>query len=420
MALHKYNYFSRLLTRFSRNDGGNFAIMGALLLMPIIALVGSAYDFSQMSGYRKDMQIALDAAVLNSVHDIWSDSPTTIRKNVESFTNSVLDPAIEFEITNVLIDKEIGRLEVSASGNSQTYFVKLVGVTHLPFKILSSARKSKEYIEIALVLDVSSSMKNRRRLPTLIDAVKRFADVVLRDNDKNKNIVISLVPYGGTVHLGPSYSGWLHQPVQNWNGCFLPRPPYHKSAGDELRNSKHLLPVNDFTIWIKTNPWCPKSESRVRPFLTTPNTIHTAANEWVLSDGTGTDLGVAWGYRMLSPKWRGKFGGNNTYPRDIGKARKYMVVMTDGGITWQTNDYNNKVIYSKTTARQNFQFGCSAAKADGIAVYTVVFEEKKSWVHKDLRDCASSPGQFYDAKGKDLITVFENIAASISAVRLDR
>ncbi len=410
------SYVSELLV----SEDGNFAILFALLMLPLMVLSGSAVDFTHMQSVRKSTQIALDAAVLDAAHKIHSHSSSVLEKEVSQYVNAIAESGTSFTIDKLVIDKKENFIEVRGRRKTQTHFIKLVGVNELEFATVSRVYKPTEAVEISLVLDVSSSMRMRGRISNLRKAVKLFADTIFQDKKRSDNTIVNLVPFGGSVHLGSGYKNWLSSPVAQWSGCFIPKKFYHKSADDDLRHSHSLEAVGNFTIWVETNPWCPKSQSRAEPFLSSKKQIYKSVDRWVLSDGTGTDIGVSWGLRMLSPKWRGKFHSNK-YPQDFTNTKKYMIVMTDGGTTWQTNSTANNETYNQNTARDNLAYGCAQAKKMGIVVHTVLFEENRRWIIRDMEDCAKNSGSFFRAKnGRQLNDVFESIARSIRSPYIGR
>lgn len=57
----------RKLTSFTKDENGQFAIMGALMTVPLVMAVGVAVDYSRMTLARAEMQTAVDAAALAAV-----------------------------------------------------------------------------------------------------------------------------------------------------------------------------------------------------------------------------------------------------------------------------------------------------------------------------------------------------------------
>ena len=72
------------------------------------------------------------------------------------------------------------------------------------------------------------------------------------------------------------------------------------------------------------------------------NTIIAALNTMQPQGDTHIDLGMAWGWRMLSPKWQGLWGGEmntNSLPEAYNTPlmNKVVILMTDGDNTIDNN-----------------------------------------------------------------------------------
>ena len=185
--------------------------------------------------------------------------------------------------------------------------------------------------------------------------------------------------------------------------------------------------------WNKGNWWCPKSGSVLVPQTTDVDALKAAVDGFELSDGTGTDHGILWGFKMLSPDWAGKLPGAvpGRPASYLSDTIKVMLVMTDGGITAQyTPDQSaledgeppfktgNDTEYGRSTARAQFQTICDTAKANGVIVHTVGVEVDKSWALQDMEKCATSSSHYFDVESDEMETTFETIATSINTPRL--
>ena len=166
-----------------------------------------------------------------------------------------------------------------------------------------------------------------------------------------------------------------------------------------------------------------------------------------VNGGTITSEGLAWGWRTLSPNWRGLWGGAtpNTLPKDYHTPLidKVVVILTDGmnelyRDTSRTSD-SDYTAYGRlsagrlgtttslTTARQTINSKtlqiCSAMKAQGIIIYTITFEVDNSTAGQEgktlFRNCATSPAHYFDNPvGADLTTTFRQIATEIGNLRI--
>ena len=167
--------------------------------------------------------------------------------------------------------------------------------------------------------------------------------------------------------------------------------------------------------------------------------------------GTHTAPALAWGWRMLSPNYRGLWGSPtpSTLPVDYGSngTQKILVFMTDGqntfidysglpgscggcgmegdadhtgygrlragrlGTTNGTQAVNN--INARTTQV------CTAIRNAGILIYAILLQENDATTQQIYRDCAG-PGRFYMASSSELNAVFQSIAGDVSRLRLSR
>ena len=67
----------RQLARFAGAEQGNIAVIFAIALVPVLAFVGAAVDYSRAVQARSSMQAALDSAALMLSKDLSSGAITT-------------------------------------------------------------------------------------------------------------------------------------------------------------------------------------------------------------------------------------------------------------------------------------------------------------------------------------------------------
>lgn len=95
---------------------------------------------------------------------------------------------------------------------------------------------------------------------------------------------------------------------------------------------------------------------------------------------TYSSAGIAWGIRLLASSWRDVWG-HAEHPMDATSGvQKVIVLLTDG----EDNHFSN--------ARDHRQLGCTAAKNQGIIVFTIAAMAPRNVgtrMARDLRDCSS-------------------------------
>jgi Flp pilus assembly protein TadG len=154
-------------------------------------------------------------------------------------------------------------------------------------------------------------------------------------------------------------------------------------------------------------------------------------------DSTAGQIGLAWGWYMLSPNW------GSLWPDDVNRPGSYtqenlakvLVLMTDGdfntaycrGVVAKNAGVGNSSDKIDCNATNGDAFDqaeslCDGIKAQDVTIYTVGFGNGLSGNGGDfLRDCATSANHAYlAATGDELKEAFSNIARSISLLRLSR
>ena len=426
------------ILNFMSSERGNVLTVFALSAMVLIGLTGAAVDYSGALKLKNKLANATDAALLSVAKVDLNGTDREAQFNIELLANLGVD-VNEYNLTAVTLaeTETLNSVELEAVVKAEVAnkIITALGFDITELAVTSRAVEEKTDIEVSLVLDISSSMAGTK-LTQLKDATKKFIDTVMfEDGVQNTQVSVAMIPYGGSVKLPSEIESTVtidgdasHWAGGTWNGCL------QYDTGD----------FNDNTIsggtfdyipqhwkWNNGNWWCPQSV--LIPQTTDVTKLKNAVDAFSLSDGTGTDHGILWGLKMLSPDWANVFSGGVTgrpaaYSSD---TIKVMLVMTDGGITSQftPNDStlsagspayktNSKEIYNKSAAQSQFHSICDVAKANGVTIYTVGVEVNKSWALQDMEDCATSASHYFDVTGSEMEETFKTIAASINTPRL--
>jgi len=146
--------------------------------------------------------------------------------------------------------------------------------------------------------------------------------------------------------------------------------------------------------------------------------------------GTYINVGAVWGWRMLSPRWRGYWGGKmdeNSLPLNYNSPlmSKAVILMTDGFNSPNAGGYS---AYASSTAAdtqseldaKTLQV-CTTMKAQGITIYTILLQETDPGVKALLRTCATSPDMFFDSPTNEkLKEAFHTISDSLANLRISK
>jgi Flp pilus assembly protein TadG len=173
------------------------------------------------------------------------------------------------------------------------------------------------------------------------------------------------------------------------------------------------------------NAYCP---SAVTPLTNVKATLEAGINALVARGGTYINYGAVWGWRMISPRWRGYWGGvmnANNLPLNYHAPlmSKAVIIMTDGMNSPSSYSAYSNSATANTTAKLDAKTTavCNAMKAQGVIVYTVLLQETNAGVKTLLRNCATTPDYFFDSPtNAALQTAFQTIGDSLANLRISR
>jgi Flp pilus assembly protein TadG len=269
---------------------------------------------------------------------------------------------------------------------------------------------------------------------------------------------------GPTGNSLPSTYKYTHA----WGGCFEERYASGDDVTDETPDNEpfkvYFYPDqkeyttdadNDTTggnNWINngtgakqvasgSDRWANKScpLSPVTPMTNTKATLTTAITNLASNGNTVLPTGMVWGWRMLSPKWRGVWGGTmdaHSLPLDYHEqlSQKAVIFMTDGKNEIDTRygpfgplAAGNMGTTDEATAntvklREKTLAICNSLKENGVLVYTITFGAGSDPATKTmLKTCASEEDFFFDSPSKEALkAAFRAIGDSLSKLRVSK
>ncbi len=212
----------------------------------------------------------------------------------------------------------------------------------------------------------------------------------------------------------------------------------------------------------------------ITPLVASKTTVQDAIDEMLPwhRGGTMANLGLAWGWRTLSPKWRGAWGGDT--PAELPLAyeapgmQKVVILLTDGvnqwydwpGRKWKVageNHYSGLPGKNKYPGSHNNAFKgdwpgadytaygrlnegrlgatgngaakneinsrmlelCTKMKTADIILYAITFKLNDSATRSLYESCATSPDHYFNSpSNSDLQQVFVEIANELSNLRI--
>lgn len=216
-------------------------------------------------------------------------------------------------------------------------------------------------------------------------------------------------------------------------------------SGDDwtrmINAAKYTSPVNvnysNSTLYANYSaPRGPEflcSSNALTRLTTSSATVKTAISVLTPAGSTNIPEGLAWGWRVLSPK--GPFADGASY--SVSDNRKVLVVLTDGTNAINTFPTALGGAYSSWGFPASGRLGanpgvdlrdgldakmrtiCTKVKAAGIQIYTIGLMITDTAGQQLLADCSSGTGFYYDSPtAAQLQSVFDDIARKISKLRI--
>ncbi|MDQ0325644.1 Flp pilus assembly protein TadG [Rhodopseudomonas julia] len=484
----------RLFHRYLRREDGSVAPLIGFSALGLIALMGFAVDVGRAQFVQAKLLNAADAGGLAAGSRINS---TNVQEEVEQFVRANFpDGYANAHITNVeaKVNAAQTTITVNASAKVPTTFMRLLGFRTLTVSAYSEVTREMGGLEVVMVLDNTGSM--RSSLGSLKTAAKTLVDILFGDDAVAENLYVGLVPFSQGVNIGGANKGWIIENVTDpsdphyadygqsaggaWGGCVEARtggqdvtdtPPMHDDTVKppiESRFHVYLWPDSDSNNWNNSTRYCTGFEiwgdcyygewkvtkptayytpynnswrspnkycsEAVTPMTPVKSTIEAGINRMTTDGNTHINLGAVWGWRMLSPRWRGYWGGDmgtNGLPLDYNNELmdKAAIIMTDGENTWGEEysaygpESDQRLGYSNPKGELNKRLEqvCTSMKNAGILVYTIAFNKPGYSTEQMMRRCASQDSFYFDSPDTSALqTAFKQIGDSLSNLRVSR
>ena len=244
---HRKINTSPLYRRFISDRRGVTAILFAILLIPLLAMIGGAIDFSRAFIVKTRLQSSLDAAILATAAAAGLTDAERIAYGESIFQANYPASKLGTVAQAVITITADGRVTGSVSADLSTTFLNVIGIGNLTINSTNEAKiASLINGEIVLDLDYSVSMNSGGKYQAMRDASVTLINS-LSQNGGNVNIRFGLVPFSKHVY-GTIESDYIVNEVPGgmWTNCTMDRKwPY---------NIEDSTPVtaNDDTKWGMT------------------------------------------------------------------------------------------------------------------------------------------------------------------------
>lgn len=465
----------RVRTFWQSTSGGTLPLAAGMMLT-LVGFAGLALDGARLI-YAKDvLQRAVDAGGLAAGHaldvdDMNADGHDFFNANVAAGGGILRNTAMTIATSD---DNRV--LTLNASAQVEPTFMSVFGFGAITVSASTEVTRETRGMELALVMDNTGSMRSGGKITAMKDAARSLVNNIYGEEEVNPNLWISLIPYTAAVNVGAGRDAWLDSDGQDaidngdfgptdWKGCVEAR----SGMGDRTDDPPADNPFPIFFYadasdndWILSGGSYDIDESNgaqnngtgpnlgcgpaITPLTAAKGPVIAAIDEMLPwhRGGTTSNLGLVWGWRTLSPRWQGLWGGATPaelpLPYDEPFMDKVIVVLTDGQNQFYDHNgggpegsdytaYDRLNIFGYETLDQaraeiddRFAELCTTIKQSGIKIFAITFGSTPNASTQALyRNCASNSAFYFHAPSNDeLQSVFDTIGRQLSNLRLSQ
>ena len=446
--------FRDALRAFSRAREGNVALTFAFAIIPLIAFIGAAIDYTHANAVKVSLQSALDSTALMmskdaaTLSDISSNGqPSDLDAKALAIFKSLFNRS---EATNLSINATYSTnggssIEVTGSANVPTTFLRVINYDTISVGGSSTARWGSTRLRVALVLDNTGSMAQSGKMTALKTATKSLLDQLHAVASKDGDVYVSIIPFSrdvniGSVNYNASWIDWTDWDANNgtcskssgkngncpsknwtsanhntWNGCIMDRgsasAPGSTAGYDQnvdppvAGNTDTLFPADQYSS-------CPVEMMGLNYDWTTMANLIDSMQP---NGNTNQPIGLVWGWQSLVG------GGPLTAPAmDPNYQYKQIIILLSDGLNTQDRWYKaQKPIDNRMYQNGQGTGTCANIKAAGITIYTIQVDTGGDPKSTLLENCASDTNKFYLlTSASDIQMAFDQIATDITKLRV--
>jgi Flp pilus assembly protein TadG len=207
---------ARAWLRFQRERRGDVAIFFALALIPILAFVGAAVDYSRANAIRADLQAALDSTALMVSKNAATQTGSALQTSAQNYFNALFNntQAQNLQFTASYSSSGGSSVAVNASADMPTTFMAILGFKTLTVTGSSTAKWGSARLRVALVLDNTGSMADDGKIGALQTATKNLLTQLQTAATHDGDVYVSIIPFGKDVNVGAanyaaSWENWI-------------------------------------------------------------------------------------------------------------------------------------------------------------------------------------------------------------------
>lgn len=435
-----------MLRRFASSQDGNVAIIFGFALIPLIAFVGAAVDYSRANAVKAEMQGALDSVALMLQKTLLTSNASQLQSAAVTDFLAVFRP--KYGASNIKINATYSTsggssILVNGSVDVPTTFMGMFGYNSTTITASATAKWGHSRLRVALVLDNTGSMASDNKLSALQTATKNLLTQLKNTASINGDVYVSIIPFVKDVNLdrsnyNASWIDWTAWDATNgrcsinryhdqrrcrsnngvwtpnnhntWNGCVVDRGG--ENAPDPANYDTNVVPpttsIAGTLFSAEQYSACPQAAMGLSYDWSSMNTL---VNNMYAAGNTNQAIGLALGWMSLTG------GGPFTAPPlDPNYDYQQVIVLLTDGLNTQDRWYTNQ---SQIDARQKMT--CDNIKAANVLLYTIQVNTGGDPTSTLLKNCASAPDKFFLlTSAGEIVTTFNQIGTYLTQLYLAR
>ncbi len=421
-----------IIRKMLRDQNGSVGMMTGLMMVVLVPSVMAAVDLTNVTATKEKVQNRLDSAVIAAAQFedlVDANDSGEMQKRGEAFLMNALRGA-GIDVTNAsatfTFDEQANVLNATVEFDAPSLFVGDVLMMGRVNVVSSIVPKEPVELEIALSLDVSGSMGwsltsdtpaavGQRRIDVLNQGVASLINVI-----EEKPLVearISVVPYSSSVNLSSINAMDSGGASTAASGTVVGNTDWAvenvESTGTGELKIDSIKSGRGKGKTVKTAN-IGQPQTSVLP-LTEAEDVASFVRKIVPAGATAGHIGAEWALYSLLPDWQDTWNHEEPPAEFDDKARKVMLIMTDGDFTiTHTPGMTIEDAYAV------FQDICKQARDAGIAVYAVGLRSSAK-TDAELSRCTGATDKYFpvdDAAG--LVTAFEKIGNEATKLRISQ
>ena len=256
-----------------KEERGAIAALSAIVMIAVVGSAGLAVDLSRIWLLSARLKTAVDASSLVAARTI--DAPVAQRDGdtralfwANMTRNGTQQGFVLSQIANPTAQPVIERvsdtrIRVSASATIPTTLFSIISPGTTQMFETTLAEREGSGLELAIVLDQTSSMRAATpgfasKLAAAQNAARTMLDILYGSDDTRRNLWVSVVPFSRTISFGPANTNFLNTTNMppdwnqaNWFGCVEAR-----------RGGNDITDISPATIDGRFRPYFDRSTFR--------------------------------------------------------------------------------------------------------------------------------------------------------------